>query len=155
MMPSLNWLTRIMQGLGGVALGVASAPAIAWAHGAQIQSRQASAVEIQASYDSGEPMAAAQVQVFAPTDPQTPVLTGVTDDQGQFIFIPDSPGDWEVSVRQAGHGDIAVIAVADSGAIAPTLVQASGLTIWQRGVVIGAVTWGCVGTALYFRRGNQ
>jgi len=161
------------QGLGLSLLSLMSLPAIALAHGTNIQSRTTAAVEIQASYDSGEPMAEAQVQVYAPDEPQTPAFSGVTDTDGRYVFVPNQPGDWEVSVRQAGHGDITVISVAgetEAGAtvaegeraIAPEALpaavefsQSSGLSPLQRGIVAAAVTWGCVGTALYFRRGRQ
>jgi nickel transport protein len=141
-------------GLGAIAIG--GLPMAALAHGAHIQARTATAMEIQARYDSGEPMAEASVQVFAPDDPQTPVYTGLTDTEGKFVFVPTAPGNWEVSVRQAGHGDIAVVPVESEGAIASTFTNDAGLTLLQRGVVAGAVTWGCVGTALYFvRRGKS
>ena len=128
---------------------------VALAHGAHVQSRTTAAVEIQAAYDSGEPMVAATVQVFAPDDPETPRFTGVTDTAGRFVVIPPQPGNWEVSVRQAGHGDIAVIPVEANGAIAAGFTQPAGLTPLQRVVVLGAVAWGCVGTALFFRRGKR
>lgn len=140
----------------GLAMGlVLSTPIAALAHGAHIQSRSASGIEIQATYDTGEPMAEAQVQVYAPDDPQTPVFSGITDTEGRYLFVPDQPGDWEVSVRQAGHGDIAVVPVAEGGAIAEGFTNSVGLTPLQRVIVAGAVTWGCIGTALYFRRGKR
>ncbi|MEM6716632.1 MAG: carboxypeptidase-like regulatory domain-containing protein, partial [Cyanobacteria bacterium P01_C01_bin.147] len=104
----------------------------------------------------GEPMAAATVQVFAPDDPQTPVQSGLTDASGRFVFVPTTAGTWEVSVRQAGHGDIAAIPVEAGGLVASEFTNDAGLSWLQRGVVVGAVIWGCVGTALYFgRRGKQ
>ncbi|MEM6433259.1 MAG: carboxypeptidase-like regulatory domain-containing protein [Cyanobacteria bacterium P01_D01_bin.115] len=144
-----------LQRLWLVVAAGACTPFAALAHGAHVQSRTTSAVEIQAAYDSGEPMAAATVQVFAPDDPETPRFTGVTDAAGRFVFIPPQPGDWEVSVRQAGHGDIAVIPVEADGVIAAGFTQPTGLTPLQRGVVLGAVAWGCVGTALFCLRGKR
>lgn len=145
-------LARWGGAIAGVTVGLTLGTPAAWGHGAHIQARPSQAIEIQATYDSGEPLAEAQVQVYGPEDPQTPRFTGLTDAQGRYLFIPDGPGDWEVSVRQAGHGDIAVIPVTDVGAIAPTYQGDSGLSPLQRGLMAGAVTWGCVGTALYFRR---
>ena len=145
-----------MQRVSLAAIAIASTPSHALAHGAHIQARSTNAVEIQAAYDSGEPMAEAAVQVFAPDDPQTPVYTGLTDTEGRFVFVPTTPGTWEVSVRQAGHGDIAAIPVEAGGLVASDFTNDVGLNWLQRGVVAGAVTWGCVGTALYFgRRGKQ
>jgi len=101
-------------------------------------------------------MAEATVQVFAPDDPQTPVFTGMTDESGMYVFVPTQPGDWEVSVRQAGHGDITVIPVQEGSVIASSFANDGGLNWGQRVVVAGAITWGCVGTALFFgRRGKQ
>lgn len=149
-------LRRGFQRLGLIVMVVGGFPMAALAHGAHIQARTATAMEIQASYDTGEPMAEATVQIFAPDDPQTPVYTGLTDADGKFVFVPTAPGNWEVSVRQAGHGDIAVVPVESEGAIASTFTNDAGLSLLQRGIMVGAVTWGCVGTALYFgRRGKQ
>lgn len=152
----LSNLRRGIRDSGLVVIAIASTPLVAFAHGAHIQARTTSAVEIQAAYDSGEPMAIAEVQVFAPDDPNTPVYNGTTDDDGKFSFIPTAPGNWEVAVRQAGHGDIAVIPVEAEGMIASSFANDTGLSPLQRIVVSGAVTWGCVGTALYFwRRGKR
>ena len=149
-------LRRGFQRLGLIVMVVGGFPMAALAHGAHIQARTATAMEIQASYDTGEPMAEATVQIFAPDDPQTPVYTGLTDADGKFVFVPTAPGNWEVSVRQAGHGDIAVVPVESEGAITSTFTNDAGLSLLQRGIMVGAVTWGCVGTALYFgRRGKQ
>lgn len=141
--------------LGSAILGGLSLPAIALAHGAHIQARDTTAVVIEAAYDSGEPMVNAQVQVYGPEDPQTPVFAGVTDAVGRYVFTPDQPGNWEVSVRQAGHGDIAVIPVSADNTIAQGFTNSSGLTGMQRFITAGAVIWGCIGTALYFRRGKR
>lgn len=110
-------------------------------------------------------MAEAQVQVYSPEDPQTPVFTGITDEAGQFVFVPDQPGDWEVSVRQAGHGDIAVIPVDTGGiegndtetgvTIAEDFSDSAALNPLQRTIIAASVTWGFVGTALFFWRGKQ
>jgi nickel transport protein len=148
------WM-RGLGALGGLMAGMTMATTAAWGHGAHIQARPSQAVEIQATYDSGDPLAEAQVQVYGPDDPQTPRFTGLTDAQGRYLFTPDTPGDWEVSVRQAGHGDIAVIPVTEAGVIASTYQTDSGLSPLQRGLMAGAVTWGCVGTALYFRRSKR
>lgn len=151
-----NQSDRLLRCLFLGFIGSACMPAIALAHGAHVQARTTSAVEIQASYDSGEPMANAQVQVYAPENPETPVFSGTTDASGQYLFSPNRPGDWEVSVRQAGHGDIAVIPISEEGGIAAEFTNnANTLSPLQRGIMFGAVAWGCVGTALYFRRGKQ
>lgn len=85
------------------------------AHGSQIKYSQRSAIAIQASFDDGTPMKNAQVVVYSPQDPTVSWLTGVTDQEGQFTFIPDSSfsGSWDVKVRQSGHGDIISIPIVE------------------------------------------
>ncbi|QQE66994.1 hypothetical protein GFS31_36990 [Leptolyngbya sp. BL0902] len=91
-----------------------------FAHGAKIEYQPINGIEVQARYDSGEPMRAAQVNVYAPDNPSEPWQTGVTDDDGRFVFSPDPsrPGNWEVMVRQAGHGDVVAIPVGEAPAAA-------------------------------------
>ncbi|MGF1496695.1 MAG: carboxypeptidase regulatory-like domain-containing protein [Elainellaceae cyanobacterium] len=149
--------------------GVALAPR-AIAHGTQIEYRTTQALEVQASYDTGKPMANAQVVVYAPDNPAEPWLTGTTDEQGRFTFTPDPslPGQWDVQVRQAGHGDIVSIPLgepvaeaAETGgdaaeaeaAVAMVSNSVSGSTELdplQKAVMAGAVIWGFIGTALFF-----
>lgn len=151
----------------------------AFAHGVAIEYQPTQAYRIQAAYDTGAPMVNAQVAIYAPDDPAKPWLTGTTDGQGQFMFSPSTPGNWEVQVRQAGHGDILVIPVSDSqaGAAGDTATNAAedtakntaedtggtnavtssshSYTPLQKGLMMGAVVWGCVGTALFFAKGKR
>jgi len=103
-----------------------------------------------AAYDSGEPMAGAQVTIYAPDDPSTPWLTGVCDDEGRFSFTPDTAktGTWDVQVRQAGHGDIVHIPIG----VASTGNGGGGNTPLQIVLMAVCVVWGSIGTALYFAR---
>jgi nickel transport protein len=139
------------------------------AHGAHIDYQPTASIQIQARFDSGDPMQGAQVTVYSPADPSAPWLQGTTDDQGQFVFVPDAsePGNWEVTVRQAGHGDVVSIPVGGSAedgtemaaVVADTPPQGAAavgqLTPMQQGITIGAVIWGFVGTALFFARGKR
>lgn len=115
-------------------------------------------IMVQAAYDSGEPMARAQIIVYAPSDPMKPWLTGVSDDEGRFAFVPDPQehGVWAVQARQAGHGAIVHVRTAppDAGTVAVTASQA-GLDPMQRAIAAGAVVWGFIGTALFFWRGRR
>ena len=82
-------------------------PASALAHGAELTATPVQAISLEARYDTGAPMAGAQVQAFAPDDPQTPIALGMTDADGRFVFVPDpAPGRWTVQVRAGGHGAI-------------------------------------------------
>lgn len=182
----MSWLTR--AGLATVLPILSLIGPCGWlpkalAHGVAIEYQPTQAYRIQAAYDTGAPMVNAQVAIYAPDDPAKPWLTGTTDGQGQFMFSPSTPGNWEVQVRQAGHGDILVIPVSDSqaGAAGDTATDAAedaakdsakdaaedmrgtnavtsslnSYTPLQKGLMMGAVVWGCVGTALFFAKGKR
>ncbi|WP_045222361.1 carboxypeptidase-like regulatory domain-containing protein [Desulfonatronum thioautotrophicum] len=131
-------------------------PSPLYAHGALIQWHQSPGIIIYAKYDTGQPMAEAQVAVFAPDNPARAWLTGQTDAEGRFSFAPDPdiPGTWAVQARQAGHGAMAHIPISSDTENQPdiSLQSPSITTPLQRAVMIGSVVWGCVGTALFFRR---
>ena len=122
----------------------------AFAHGAKIEYTISVAVEIRAAYDTGEPMDGGQVTVYAPDDPSTPWLTGVCDEEGRFIFTPDTsiPGTWDVQVRQAGHGDMVHIPIGEDMAIS----GGTGYTPLQIVLMGACVVWGFIGSALFFSR---
>ncbi len=146
----MNMKWKIIASLIGILALSLVLPVKAYAHGVNIEYTTSVEIEIIAKYDTGEPMAGAQVVVYAPDDPSTPWLTGVCDDEGRFSFTPDTSksGMWDVQVRKAGHGDIVHIPVgveAEAGGI-------SGYTTLQIGLMAACVVWGSVGTALYFWR---
>lgn len=118
------------------------------AHGAKIEYTLSTAVELVATYDTGEPMASGRVTVYAPDDPATPWLTGECDEEGRFVFAPDpgKPGTWDVQVRQAGHGDIVHFAIGEGVAGS----GGDGLSAAQIVLMAVCVVWGFVGTALFF-----
>ncbi|WP_316788132.1 carboxypeptidase-like regulatory domain-containing protein [Thermoleptolyngbya oregonensis] len=181
--------TRLVLGFGALRFGllaiatgitIANLSAPAHAHGVDITYQETRAIALEARYDGGQPMSGAQVAVFSPADPQTPWLRGTADESGRFLFAPDpaQPGNWEVQVRQAGHGEILVIPVGggaaagagepasaatsspetsspetSSSAISPPVSRSGGgLNPIQRFVMAASVIWGCVGTALFFSR---
>ncbi|MFC2033092.1 carboxypeptidase-like regulatory domain-containing protein [Chloroflexota bacterium] len=125
-------------------------PLPAYAHGAKIEYTVGMTVEIFAAYNSGEPMAGAQVTVYAPNDPSTPWLTSFCDDEGRFSFTPDTAmtGTWDIQVRQAGHGDIIHIPIGTASAG----TSSGGSTPLQIVLMAVCVVWGSIGTALYFSR---
>lgn len=126
------------------------------AHGVEIEYEMHPTLQIQANYDSGDPLGNAAVVVYAPDNPAEPWLTGMTNAEGQFSFNPDltKPGDWEVKVRQAGHGDIVRIPIEmpeDAGVHLATVgTSASSFSPVQKVVMSTVVVWGFVGTALFF-----
>ena len=127
--------------------------ATAFAHGAKIEYKIGLTVEILAAYDSGEPMAGAQVAIYTPDNPSTPWMTGSCDEEGHFAFTPDTskPGTWDVQVRQAGHGDIIHLPIGEnmalSGATGYTTLQVENRLV-VRGchpvfLLIGAAVLSC------------
>ncbi len=136
--------------------------ATASAHGVKLKYRTTQAVEIQAAYDGGQPMANAQITVYAPDDPSSAWLTGTTDATGKFTFTPEANqiGNWDVKVRQAGHGEIVTIELgaAELNTSSMTSVQTqaffteSSYTPLQKLIMAATGIWGCVGTALFFYR---
>lgn len=142
-------------------LALLSVPEKVLSHGANIQYRETSAISIQAKYDDNTPMANAQVVIYAPSDRATPWQKGVTDSEGNFSFVPDTNpqniGDWDIKVRQSGHGDITSIPVGQDGlTVASTqLASANGYSTLQKMVMGAAVGWGFVGTALFFARSKS
>ncbi len=130
------------------------------AHGANIEYQETTAITIQAKYDDGTPMGDAQVVVYAPSDRATPWLKGKTDESGNFSFVPDAEdvGDWDIKVRQSGHGDITSIPLGDSKLAVNNMGINSangGYTPSQKLVMAAAVGWGFLGTALFFSRSKS
>jgi nickel transport protein len=142
---------RAIAAIVGVLVLSLVLPAQALAHGVNIEYSSDVEITIVAKYDTGSPMAGAQVAVYAPDDPTTPWLTGVCDDEGVFSFTPDTskPGTWDVQVRLAGHGGIIHIPVGEGAASSGGL---GGYSWLQIAIMAACVFWGSVGTALYFRR---
>ena len=58
-------------------------------------------VTVQFATHDGKPLANAEVQVFAPDETKTPVITGRTDGAGKFVFAADQDGFWSAEARGA------------------------------------------------------
>ena len=154
--------------------GVFSEPI--WAHGTQIKYRQITKIVLQASFDDGTPMKNAQAVVYSPQDPTTPWLTGMTDENGQFNFVPDPSlsGNWDVKIRKSGHGDIITIPIVAGQITSATAAKPDNeetkkplditetrvistnkdFTPWQKLMMTTTSVWGFIGTAFFFSR-NQ
>ena len=125
-----------------------------WAHGAIATVTRTFLVE--ANYASGEPMAMAQVVVYSPDNSEQPWTTGQTDAVGKFEFSPDAAGNWEVVIRQAGHGTTVSVPVAatDAARSAQGVAAAQPSRPLHRWASAGAALWGLIGTVLFFSRGK-
>ncbi len=135
--PIVTWSTRI------------------YAHGSRINYRETKAIEILATHDDGTPMDKAQVVIYAPNDPSIPWMKGETDAQGNFTFIPnyEISGNWDIKVRQSGHGGIITIPISNNKNF-KAQINTNNLeyTTMQKLVMTLVSIWGFVGTALFFSR---
>ena len=126
----------------------------AWAHAALVTAHPVPGLLIQAQYDTGEPMASAQVVVYGPNNPTAPTISGITNAKGQFRFVPTigETGTWSIQVRQAGHGAMVHVPIHEDG-VSPSHEHrhTSGLTALQKAIMAAAVVWGFIGTALFFQ----
>ena len=158
----LKHLYRLSPWLNGLGLVLlCSQPG--WSHGAIATVTQT--FSVQASYSSGQPMAEAQVIVYSPENPDEPWTTGQTNEQGEFDFNPDTQGNWEVVIRQAGHGTSVSVPVNTQAAqsddhspgVKPTTATVSEpmTNPIQRWASAGAAFWGLIGTVLFFSRGKN
>lgn len=84
------------------------------AHGVIIDiALQSPTVIVKSSYSLSQPLKGANVTVYSPSAMEIPWLTGITDNNGNFAFVPDSEGDWVFDVDdQKGHRERVTIAVA-------------------------------------------
>lgn len=132
-----------------------------YGHGVNLQysvDAASGAITIQAAFDNGEALDAAQVAVFAPSDLLNPWLTGVTDAAGAFTFQPDYTieGTWDVQVRKAGHGGLIHITLETGMSPQNTsAAQDAAYTPAQIALMSGSVIWGFIGTALYFQQRRE
>jgi len=119
-------------------------------HGARvIWEIQGDSVHIAASFDDGQPLDRAQVTVFSGAAPSVPYIVGVTDENGEYSFLPDREEslDWDVQVRSAGHGDIVHLSLAEESIVH---TEQGIFTTLQIVLMSACVIWGFVGTALFF-----
>jgi hypothetical protein len=94
-MPRCRWAAIGVAAL--VAMTLATPPAAAFDLFATHE------VTAQFATADGRPMANAEVRVFAPGDPNTPVETGRTDAAGKFVFGADRDGMWSAEARTASE----------------------------------------------------
>ena len=106
-------------------LPIINLPLKAVAHSSKIQYRQTTAIQIQAIYGDGQPMTNAQVTIYAPNEPAIPWLQSTTNEQGEFIFVPDREqlGNWLLKVRQAGHGATINIPLAEAKKVEEEIIS--------------------------------
>ncbi|MFC1526871.1 hypothetical protein ACFL6X_08695 [Candidatus Latescibacterota bacterium] len=91
------------QAIFAALLVVLGAPEHGFGHGVTHEAFDVGA-GIKATYSDGTPMAYCDVTVFAPDDPDSEFQIGSTDPNGCFAFVPDTTGDWRLTVDDGmGH----------------------------------------------------
>ena len=131
---------------------LAIAPVV-WAHGTMIDvTADGNTVQVTALFETNEPMADAQIIVYAPDNPRDPWHTGVADANGSYQFDLDSTrtGEWAVTIRTAGHGEIVYLNVARDGTI--SVAQNGERSTWRTILLAGVVVLAFGGIAYYFRQ---
>jgi len=142
--------TRAMATLFGLMLCAPASPL--YCHGAIYEVLAGGVVGIRASFDTGEPMAAARVLIFAPDQPEKYYETK-TDRNGIVCFSPDRKGLWVIQVlAEGGHGLRVNLPVDSSMSVQQTAGSVSGSSYLQKIIMAIAVAWGFIATGLFFSR---
>ena len=163
--PAQSRVTAIA--LGTITTALMATPALA--HGSHIEyevvkTEAGPTVQVSAAYDTQEPMVKAQGSIYSPANPQTPWLTGMTDGEGRFEFTPDRTGNWDIKVRQAGHGALVTLpwsndAMANAAGDSSTTLTSSALGAGRplpQWLGLGLGVAGCLGAGwLLMRRSPQ
>ncbi|MEO1620040.1 MAG: carboxypeptidase regulatory-like domain-containing protein [Cyanobacteria bacterium J06632_3] len=139
-------------------IGMAVIPTQAMAHQVQtnyfINSQDGDSLELRTTFSNGAPLKGAKVTVSSPAQPFSKRTIGRTDDQGRFVFTPDTAvsGDWEVNIERAGHQDILTIPVNEEKIDTELMAQTGNTDVHYASspwAVVGglAVAAACVGLA--------
>ena len=76
-------------------------------------SNASNSLEIQSTFGDGEVFKNAKIVIYAPNNLDTPWLEGTTDDNGEFVFNPDSSitGNWYIEIGEDSHWDRLIVPV--------------------------------------------
>jgi hypothetical protein len=97
-------------------------------------------VTVQFATHDGKPMANAEVQVFAPGDAKTPVITGRTNAEGKFVFDADQDGFWSAEAKGADQVARVMIRVGDGAQQSQSWVSPF-LVIGVLAVLLAVAVW--------------
>ena len=120
-------------------------------HGTRYEILNSRTMGIKATFDSGDPIALATVLIFAPQETK-PCRTTQTDSAGIFYFTPDRPGGWVLQVREKGGHGMRINLDIDDSLFTTGDNKSGSATSLQKILMALCVVWGCVGTALYFKK---
>lgn len=158
---NMQFVARLVIPFSGlvVLLSLVGFPAPTLAHSVQTDYQMESdALELQATFSTGEAFGGAPVTVYAPNDPTRPWLRGTTDQQGNFSFQPDPKlvGEWSVEIGSvdADHGDLLTIPVSERGIEIDAISQNpyDAPHTLARQVLVGGAVLGSVGVVGWLRR---
>ncbi len=135
-----------------IALFILMVTALIFGHGTKYEILQSNTIGIKAMFDTGDPMASAKVLIFAPDETKA-ASTAITDSNGVFYFTPDKAGTWAMQVRdKSGHGMRINLEVNESMVLASDQKLSNTVSYFQKILMALCVIWGCIGTALYFKK---
>jgi len=135
-----------------IALFILMVTALIFGHGTKYEILPEKTLGIKAMFDTGDPMASAKVLIFAPDETKA-AFTAITDSNGVFYFTPDKAGTWAMQVRdKGGHGMRINLEINDAMLLAPEQKSSNTVSYFQKILMALCVIWGCVGTALYFKK---
>jgi nickel transport protein len=121
------------------------------AHGAGYELLDGGMVGVRATFDTGQPVANAEVLIFAPGETRAE-MTASTDPRGVICFAPDRAGLWVLQIRaEGGHGLRINLEIDESMLASAPSSGAGSFTTWQKLVMALCVLWGFAATALLFR----
>jgi len=99
--PRERYLSRMLRFAFAVVLTLGTALLLLPASSVAFDLFATHEVTVQFATQDGKRLANAEVQVFAPGDPKTPVITGRTDAEGKFVFAADQDGFWSAEAKGA------------------------------------------------------
>lgn len=126
----------------------------AFGHALHLSVGQGEAVTLSARYDDGEAMQYAEIKIYAPGSDSIEFQNGRTDAKGRFAFIPSREGTWRVKISD-GMGHLKTTTVKVDRGLRAGDIKNSGLTWMQKIIMVLIVSWGAMGTTLYFRHRNR
>ncbi|MEM7117277.1 MAG: hypothetical protein AAF614_32890 [Chloroflexota bacterium] len=143
------WLTLII-----IAILLYASPALAHGTSMQMEVVNEATLELRALFDTGEPMSEAQITVYAADNPTEAWHSGVADENGFYAFDVDTSirGEWAISIRTAGHGEILHLNVLRNGTI--SLAEVAERPLWQTILIAVAVVAALGGIAYRYSRPN-
>jgi len=69
-------------------------------------------------YEDGAPLDFADVAIFRPGETEFEFQQGLTDENGVFMFKPDTTGVWTVKISDGlGHGQVIEVTVNEQGSV--------------------------------------